>query len=286
LWIHRQNKPVESRLKQGYAVAHPETKTLLLVDPKDTHIPFYLQYMDENSMRFGATFLTSGEKDYSDFIRELRGLKRAFVENYQAYSGFAPTDSNLALARVKNSDIIQYGDYCLCFLQNECLSESNSVIALTEVTSTSTKHPILFPGEFFFTGTIGNVADPAKCVLELYNMKQFPAQTMVAPKYSLHTKNMEWIKLLDPMNRSLQMREKYMKEKPELANSPGIGFMMEEKLFSPYFQLTNPQFQAVFGTQNEEQMLEKLKAFEFTSLQVIAEKLAAKQQQPPNKTPK
>ena len=69
-------------------MAHEETKTILLVDPKDVHIPFYLQYMDEHSLRFGATFLTSGEKDYSNFIRELRGMKRAFVDNYKAYSGF------------------------------------------------------------------------------------------------------------------------------------------------------------------------------------------------------
>lgn len=164
----------------------------------------------------------------------------------------------------------------MCFLQNESLSEPNSVIALTEVTPTSTKHPILFPGEFFYTGTVGNVVDFSKCVQELFSIKQFPGESILAPKYSLHGKNLQWIKLLDPLNRSVQVREKYLKEKPELANSPGIGFLMEEKLLNPFFQLNNPQFQAVFGTQQPEMVLEKLKAFEFTSLQVIAEKAAAK----------
>lgn len=150
------------------------------------------------------------------------------------------------------------------------------MIALTEVTPTSTKHPILFPGEFFYTGTVGNVSDYGKAVKELFSIKQFPGETILAPKYSHHPKNIEWIKLLDPTNRSVQVREKYLKERPQLANSPGIGFLQEEKLLNPFFQLSNPHFQAVFGTQQPEQILEKLKAFEFTSLQMLKEKAAAK----------
>lgn len=69
-------------------MAHNETKTIILVDPRDVHIPHYLQYMDEHQLRFGAAFLTSNEMDYSNFIRELRGFKRAFVDSYKAYSGF------------------------------------------------------------------------------------------------------------------------------------------------------------------------------------------------------
>lgn len=146
-------------------------------------------------------------------------------------------------------------------MRTEGTTEANSIIALTEVTPTSTKTPIIFPGEFLFAGTIGEVGDPEKYVKELKSLKNFQNESIMGPKYSNILDNFNWISQIDPENKLMTLKKSFLKEKGK-KDMPAIGFLMEEKTYNPFLRLDDPYYTGLMGTENEALILQKLKAYE------------------------
>ena len=146
-------------------------------------------------------------------------------------------------------------------MRTEGTAISNLIIALTEVTPTSTKTPIIFPGEFLGAGTIGEIGDPDKYVNELKSLKNFQNESILGPKYSNIMDNFAWISQLDPDNQLLKMKKDFLEKKGKI-DMPAIGFMMEEKTYNPYLRLNDPYYTGLMGTEHEATILQKLKVFE------------------------
>lgn len=137
----------------------------------------------------------------------------------------------------------------------------NSIIALTEVTPTSSKTPVLFPGEFLGAGTIGEIGNPEKYVSELKNFKNFQDESIIGHKYARVLESIQWIKQIDPDNGFLKQKEDYLKTKAP-KDMPPIGLLLEEKTINPYMRLADPYFTGLMATDNPSIILQKLKAFE------------------------
>ena len=58
------------------------------MDPLEEHVPAYLQFMDEHKLRIRAVLLTSDERDFLDFYRDLAPISRAFTEDFAVHAGF------------------------------------------------------------------------------------------------------------------------------------------------------------------------------------------------------
>ena len=146
-------------------------------------------------------------------------------------------------------------------MRTEGTAMPNSVIALTEVTPTSSKTPIVFPGELLGAGTVGQIGDPAKFAQELNSLKNFQDESILGHKYSNVLENLNWIKKLDPDNKFLQQKEDYLKNKAP-KNMPAISLLLEEKAINPYLRMNDPYFTGLMGTDDAATILQKLKAFE------------------------
>ena len=60
----------------------------MLIDPLEEHIPHYLQYMDTHELQIHSCFLTSNLEDFNVFIKDLKGVKRAFTDDFKVRAGF------------------------------------------------------------------------------------------------------------------------------------------------------------------------------------------------------
>ena len=174
-----------------------------------------------------------------------------------------PADGRIEEA--EHSKIIEVGDLCFYFLRTEGTKEPNSLIAVTEVTPDSNKNPLLFPGEFFGAGSIGEVKDSRVYARELRNLRGFQNEAIVASKYARYDRNMKWIKLIDPSNIVIKMKEEYMSKQNQTDGrvSPSISTMMEERLINPFLRLSSDNhFVQVAESADDHVILEKFKAFE------------------------
>ena len=63
------------------------------------------------------------------------------------------------MKEAEDSKIVYIEDLCFYFLRTTGTAKSNSIVALTEVNEHSSKTPLLFPGEFLSSGSIGEVGD-------------------------------------------------------------------------------------------------------------------------------
>ena len=130
------------------------------------------------------------------------------------------------------------------------------------MTPTSNKNPILFPGEFFGAGAIGEVGDSRKFAAELKNLRGFSNETIVAAKFASYEENLDWIRQLDPANTIANMKLGFLQKQNATRRAPAIGIMMEERLLNPFLRLGDPHFQQLVETTEEHVVLEKLKAFQ------------------------
>jgi len=215
--------------------------------------------MDQHNLRIRAIFLTSGEEEYHSFMEDLRPINRAFTENFETLSGFAPNSPFIKEA--PNAEIKHIDDLCFYFLRTEGTAKPNSLIALTEVTPESTKTPLLFPGEFLHAFSIGEVGNPAKYIQELGFIKNFQDESLIAAKYSSLMQNIAWIEMLEPNHPLISMKKEFI-QKQKNALIPHIGFLLEEKMLNPYLRLNDPKLQALIESTDKQTILLKLKAFE------------------------
>ena len=103
-------------------------------------------------------------------------------------------------------------------------------MAVTHVTPTSSKTPLLFPGEFFGAAAIGEVADSRKFAAELRNLRGFANETIVAPKFASYEENLAWVQMLDPANAVLGLKLDFLRKQNAQRRAPAIGVMMEERM--------------------------------------------------------
>lgn len=130
------------------------------------------------------------------------------------------------------------------------------------MTATSTKTPLLFPGEFFGAASIGEVADSVKYAAELRNLRGFANETIIAPKFASYEENLAWIQMLDPANAVLGLKLDFLRKQNASRRAPAIGVMMEERMLNPFLRLHDPHFQQLVERSEEHLVLEKLKAFQ------------------------
>ena len=165
------------------------------------------------------------------------------------------------MQEAEDSKIVYIEDLCFYFLRTTGTAKANSIVALTEVNENSSKSPLLFPGEFLSSGSIGEVGDSKEYVKELKQIKNFQGESIVCPKYGNLIENLEWIKRLDPQNPIIQMKEEFAAKQKD-SQAPSIGFLMEELMINPYLRLSDPHFRTLLELQDESEILGKIKGFE------------------------
>ena len=225
------------------------------------HTVSYLRFMDEKDMRIRAILLTSKDDEYAKFMDDIAVIPQIFSKEFATYCGYE--NKNTKIKRIEDGKTQEFEDLCFYFLNNSGSTQiPNSIIAVTEVTEQSSKHPILFPGEFLYTGTIGEVKDAKQYLKELAMLRNFPNEAILACKYNKFGENVDWIQALDPTNSILNMRLKTNKETSKKRNVPAISYLLEEKETNPYLRISTPHFKQLMETSDEEVILLKMKEFE------------------------
>ena len=92
-------------------------------------------------------------------------------------------------------------------MPSEGLVNDQALLAITQVTETSTKLPLLFPGDLIEFGSVGDFKDPKLMLDSISIFRSMPGSSIFFPKYNRPKRNFDWIKKLNPENQYIKGME-------------------------------------------------------------------------------